>query len=71
MEKVIIETDEQLPHRHVYQMRREVSTEEQAAIMGLPGVVSAPASRYEITVWKGHAFTWDEIEPAIMAVLEK
>ena len=71
MEKVLIETDEQLPHRRIYQTRREVSAAEQAAIMGLPGVVSATVSRYDIAVWKGHAFTWEEIEPAILAVLEK
>jgi hypothetical protein len=72
MEKVLIETDQQVPHRRIYQTRREVSAAEQAAIMRLPGVVgSASVTRYDITVWKGHAFTWEEIEPAILAVLEK
>ena len=71
MENVIVEKDVRLKHRRVYHTRCEVSEVQQQAILKLPGVECSPSGRYNITVWKGHAFTWEEIEPAIVAVLEK
>jgi hypothetical protein len=71
MGKVIYETDESLTDRRIYHTRCEVSAVQQQAILNLPGVECSPSGRYNIIVWKGHAFTWEEIDPAIVAVLEK
>ena len=71
MGQVIVETDESMRHRRIYHTRREVSAVQQQALLKLPGVEYSPSGRYNITVWKGNAFTWEEIEPAIVAVLEK
>lgn len=39
-------------------------------IAELPGVANVFVSRYELTVFKGQAFTWDEVEPGIIEILE-
>lgn len=39
-------------------------------ILGIKGVQKIMAHGYEITVTKGEAFTWPEIEPEITKILE-
>jgi hypothetical protein len=42
-----------------------------ASISNLPGVdVATAPHRHTLSIWKGPAFTWEEVEPAILEALK-
>jgi hypothetical protein len=57
--------------RRTYHAKREVSYPDAAAILKLPGVETMIQHRYSIQVTKARLFSWEEVEPAVLGLLDK
>lgn len=52
-----------------YHTTVELTEKLRETVAGLVGVEQAFTERYRLTVFKGQAFEWDDVEPGILAVL--
>jgi hypothetical protein len=62
---------EQYFHRRQYLLRTPVpAAAARAALEFLLGVEEVGISRYQVTIQKGRAFNWDEVQPAVLTYLQ-
>ncbi len=59
------------PRLRDYPTRIQIESEDVAACEELVGVSTChKAGRYRLQVWRGEAFSWDEVGPRVLALLE-
>jgi hypothetical protein len=57
------------PEEHPHDLT-EAGTRARDLLLTVPGLQSFLVNRYKLIVTKGEAFTWDEVEPQILEVLD-